>query len=133
MGEISERMKIEDVKLIGVLGAGVMGTGISQTALLAGYKVILRDLNDEILKRARDTMVNGRFGLEGAIKRGKLTQDKMDEALAKLTPTTKVEDLKDCDIVIEVIGGASAGEIENKSLKLKVFTELIKLLKSRLY
>ena len=124
-------MKIEDVSSIGVLGAGVMGTGITQTAILAGYKVICRDLTDEILKRARDTIINGRFGLKSGIERGKLTQEKMDEALARLTLTTKVEDLKNCDIIIEAIGGASAGELENKPLKLKVFAEIDKIIKKQ--
>ncbi len=124
-------MKIEDVNLIGVLGAGVMGIGISQTALLAGYKVILRDLTGKILKRAMDTIINGRFGFKGAIERGKLTQDKADEALARLVLTTKVEALKDSDIVIEAVGGTYAGEIENKPLKLRVFAELDKIVKKQ--
>jgi 3-hydroxybutyryl-CoA dehydrogenase len=127
----SERMKIEDIKLIGVVGAGLMGSGISQTALFAGYKVILRDLTDEILKRAMDTIVNGRFGFKGAIERGKLTQDMADEALTRFDLTTKVEDLKDCDIVIEAVGGTYAGEMENKPLKLRVFTELDKIVKTQ--
>lgn len=122
-------MKLEDIKSIGVMGAGVMGGGISQTAILAGYKVICRDLTDEILARARDTIVNGRFGLKGGVERGKQTQEQMDQALANLTLTTKVEDLKDCDIIIEAIGGGSAEEIENKDLKLKVFAELEELVK----
>ena len=122
-------MKLEDIKSIGVMGAGVMGGGISQTAIIAGYKVICRDLTDEILARARDTIINGRFGLKGGVERGKQTQQQMDQALANLTLTTKVEDLKDCDIIIEAIGGGSAEEIENKDLKLKVFAELEKLVK----
>ena len=122
-------MAIENVKSIGVLGAGIMGSGISQTATLVGYKVICRDLNDEILARARDTIINGKFGLKSAIERGKLSQVQMNEALARLTLTTRVEDLRDCDLVIEAIGGASASEIENKPLKLKVFAELDKIVK----
>ena len=59
-------MKLQDIKCIGVLGAGVMGAGISQTAILAGYKVITRDLTDEIIARARETIINGRFGLKEA-------------------------------------------------------------------
>jgi len=122
-------MKVEDIKTIGVLGAGVMGGGISQTAILAGYNVVCRDLTDEILAKTKDTIVNGRFGLKGGVERGKQTQEQMDQALARLTLTTKVEDLKDCDLIIEAIGGASPQEIENKPLKLKVFTELDQLVK----
>ena len=120
-------MKLEDIKTIGVMGAGVMGGGISQTAILAGYKVICRDLTDEILAKAKDTIVNGRFGLKGGVERGKQTQEQMDQALANLTLTTKVEDLKDCDLIIEAIGGGPSGELENKDIKLKVFAELDKI------
>ncbi len=122
-------MKLENVKSIGVLGGGVMGSGISQTAILAGYKVICRDLTDEIIVRTRDMIVNGRFGLKGGVERGKQTQEQMGQALANLTLTTKVEDLKDCDIIIEAIGGGPDGQLENKDIKLKVFTELDEIIK----
>ena len=112
-------MKLEDIKTIGVMGAGVMGGGISQSAIIAGYKVICRDLTDEILAKTKDTIVSGRFGLKGGVERGKQTQEQMDQALANLTLTTKVEDLKDCDLIIEAIGGGDAGGLENKPLKLK--------------
>ena len=122
-------MKLEDVKSIGIVGAGVMGGGISQSAILAGHKVICRDLTDEILERTRDTIVNGRFGIKGGVERGKQTQEEMDQAMARLTLTTKVEDLKDCDLIIEAIGGGENGQLENKPLKLKVWAELDKLVK----
>jgi 3-hydroxybutyryl-CoA dehydrogenase len=122
-------VKLEDVKSIGVVGAGVMGGGISQSAILAGYKVICRDLTDEILERTRDTIANGRFGLKGGVERGKQTQEEMDQAMARLTLTTKVEDLKDCDLIIEAIGGGENGQLENKPLKLKVWAELDKIVK----
>ncbi|MDD5190529.1 MAG: 3-hydroxyacyl-CoA dehydrogenase NAD-binding domain-containing protein, partial [Dehalococcoidales bacterium] len=113
-------MKIGDVKKIGVLGLGVMGGGISQTAIVAGYKVVARDLKDEILVRAKENIVSGRFGLKGAVERGKITPAQMDAAIANLHLTTKVEDLANCDIIIEAIGGGPTGEMENKSIKLKV-------------
>ena len=122
-------MKLEDIKSIGVVGAGVMGGGISQTAILTGYKVICRDLNDEILERTRDTIINGRFGIKGGVERGKQTQEEMDAALARLTLTTKVEDLKNCDLIIEAIGGGDTAALENKPLKLRVWAELDKLVK----
>jgi 3-hydroxybutyryl-CoA dehydrogenase len=122
-------MKIGDVKLIGVLGQGVMGGGITQTAILAGCKVIARDLTDEILARAKENLISGRFGLKGGVERGKITKEQMDAAVARLTQTTKVEDLKNCDVIIEAIGGGPSGEMENKDLKLRVFTELDKIVK----
>jgi len=122
-------MKLEDIKCIGVMGAGVMGGGISQTAILAGYKIICRDLTDEILANTKETILNGRFGLNGGVARGKQTQEQVDQAMANLTLTTRVEDLKDCDMIIEAIGGGDDGAIENKPLKLKVFGEVDKLVK----
>lgn len=122
-------MKLDDIKTIGILGGGVMGGGIAQTAILAGYKTIVRDLSDEILARTKDTIANGRFGLKAGVERGKQTQQQMDAALARLSVTTKVEDLKDCDLIIEAIGGSNPAEIENKPLKLKVFAEMDRIVK----
>ncbi|MGA8848784.1 MAG: 3-hydroxyacyl-CoA dehydrogenase family protein [Dehalococcoidia bacterium] len=122
-------MKLEDIKTIGIVGGGVMGGGIAQTAILAGYKTIVRDLSNEILTRTKDTIINGRFGLKGGVERGKHTQEQIDRALANLSVTTKVEGLKDCDLIIEAIGGSNPQEIENKDLKLKVFAELDRIIK----
>ena len=122
-------MKLQDIKYIGILGAGVMGAGISQTAITAGYKVITRDLTDEIIARARENIINGHFGLKEAVERGKMTQEQMDKALANLTLTTRVEDLKNCDLVIETIGGGPSGQVESKDIKLKVFAELDRVVK----
>jgi len=122
-------MKLEDIKTIGVMGGGVMGGGIAQTAILAGYKTIVRDLNDQILAKMRDTIISGRFGLKGGVERGKQTQQQMDAAIANLTGTTRVEDLKGCDLIIEAIGGSNPQEIENKPLKLRVFGEMDKIAK----
>jgi 3-hydroxybutyryl-CoA dehydrogenase len=122
-------MKLEDVKSLGIMGGGFMGSGIAQTVALADYKVICRDLTDEIINRTRDTIINGRFGFKKGIERGKLTQEQMDKALANLTLTTKVEDLKNCDVIIEAIGGGIGDELEDKDTKLKVFAELDKVIK----
>lgn len=119
-------MKLQDVKSIGILGAGVMGGGIAQCAIQAGQKVILRDLNDEILERTKSTILDSRFGFKKAIELGKMTQEQMDKAMSLLTLTTKQEDVKDCDIIIEAIGGGEGGRLEDKPLKLRVFGELDK-------
>jgi len=122
-------VKIENVKCIGILGAGVMGGGIAQSAILAGIPVIVRDLTDEILAKSKDTIVNSRFGFKVGVERGVMTQEQMDQALARLKFTTKVEDLKDCDLIIEAIGGGEGAAIENKPLKQKVFAEMDKIVK----
>jgi len=117
-------MKLEDVKSIGILGAGVMGGGIAQCAIQAGKKVVVRDLSDEICEKAKDVIINSRFGFKKAVELGKMTEDGMEQALSLLNFTTKVEDLKDCDLIIEAIGGGDDGAIENKPMKLKIWAEL---------
>jgi 3-hydroxybutyryl-CoA dehydrogenase len=112
-------MELKDIKTIGILGAGVMGGGIAQTAILAGFNVIVRDLKDEILANMKEVMINGRFGFKGGI----------DAALKRLSVTTKVEDLKNVDFLLEAIGGGGGRELENKDLKLKVFAEMDKICK----
>jgi 3-hydroxyacyl-CoA dehydrogenase len=115
-------MDVDDIKLIGVMGGGVMGGGIAQTCAVAGFQVRVRDLTDELIEKTRDTIINGRFGLKGAVERQKLTQQQMDEALARLSFTTDVEDLRDADLIIEAVP-------EDLELKKKVFAELDQLIK----
>jgi 3-hydroxyacyl-CoA dehydrogenase len=122
-------MKLEDVKCVGILGAGVMGSGIAQAAILHGDKVIVRDLSDEINEKAKDTIINSRFGIKAGVERGKHTQEEMDKAVSLLNFTTSVEDLKDCDLIIEAIGGGDTGQMEDKPLKLRVFKELDEIVK----
>jgi len=122
-------MELKDIKTIGVMGAGVMGGGISQTMILAGFNVICRDLKEEILANTKNTIISGRFGLKGGVERGKQTQAEMDAAIARLTLTTKVEDLKNVDFLLEAIGGSGGRELENKDLKLRVFSEMDKIVK----
>jgi 3-hydroxybutyryl-CoA dehydrogenase len=116
-------MNIDDIKTIGIMGGGVMGQGISQSALLAGYKVICRDLTDEIVAKTKDSIANGRFGLAGAVQRNKITKEQMDKAMSLLTVTSKVDDLKNVDFLLEAIGGTT-GVMEDKGVKIKVFTEV---------
>ncbi len=121
-------MNINDIKTIGVLGGGIMGQGISQSAILAGYKVICRDLTDEIVAKTKDSILNGRYGLAGGVQRGKFTQEQVDKAMSLLKVTSKIEDLKDVDLLVEAIGGGP-GQMENKDMKLKVWAEIDKAVK----
>jgi len=115
-------MKVDDIKLIGVMGAGVMGGGIAQSCAVGGFPVRVRDLSDELLEKTRAGMVEGRFGLRGAVERQKLTQEQMDEALGRLTFTTDIEELRDADLIIEAVP-------EELDLKKKIFAELDRLIK----
>lgn len=122
-------MKIADVNCVGIIGAGVMGGGIAQNAILCGTRVLVRDLTDEINDKAKDTIINGRFGIKGGLDRGKHTQEEYDNALSLLNFTTETEDLKDVDLLIEAIGGGDTGRLEDKPLKLKIFAELDEIIK----
>ena len=110
-------MKATDIKTIGIMGGGVMGGGIAQVLSVAGYSIILRDLTDELLSKTRATIVEGRFGLQGGVDRGKITPEQKEQAIARLTFTTKTEDLRNVDLLIEAVP-------ENLDLKHQVFTEL---------
>ena len=115
-------MKIDDIKVIGVMGGGVMGGGIAQSCAVAGFTVRIRDLTDELLEKTRDGMLEGRFGLRGAVERGKLTQEQMDESVGRLTFTTDIDALRDVDLLIEAVP-------EELDLKKKIFAELDQLVK----
>jgi 3-hydroxyacyl-CoA dehydrogenase len=115
-------MNIDDIKLIGVLGGGVMGGGIAESCVAGGFRAIVRDISEELCEKTRDTMIEGRFGLRGAVERGKLTQEQFDEAVGRLSFTTKIEDLHDADLIIEAVP-------ENLELKKNVFSELDKTIK----
>ena len=105
------------INTIGVLGGGVMGAGIAQALAVGGVRVTVRDINDELVEKARSTIVDGRYGLKRGVERGKTTQAEADAALANLSFTTRLEDLKDIDLIIEAVP-------EDLELKKKVFAEV---------
>ncbi len=115
-------MKADDIKLVAVMGGGVMGGGIAQTFAAHGFRTIVRDLNDELIEKTRASMVDGRFGLRGALERGKMTQDEFDATVARFSFTNDVADLKDCDLIVEAVP-------ENLDLKKSVFREIDALVK----
>jgi 3-hydroxybutyryl-CoA dehydrogenase len=103
-----------DIKRVGVLGCGLMGSGIAQVAAAAGYETTVRDVSKELLDR-------GRAGIEKSlakfVEKGKLPPADRDAILKRLTFTTSVADLKGADIVIEAI-------TEDVALKNALFKEL---------
>ena len=88
------------IRTVGVLGCGLMGSGIAQVAAGAGYKTIVREVNDSALQAGLGRIK--KFLADGVAK-GKVTGDAQNKTLANLTGTTSIADLKDCDIVIEAI------------------------------
>jgi len=115
-------VKIDDVKIVGMMGGGVMGGGIAESFVAAGFQTIVRDLNDDLIEKTRASMIDGRFGLRGAVERGKMTQEEFDATVARLSFTREVGDLRDCDLVVEAVP-------ENLDLKKSVFSELDGLVK----
>lgn len=111
-------MKIENAKVIGVVGAGTMGHGIAQACIQAGFTVHLIDLDKSLLENALTSIRKGSFGLMKLVEKGKLTSDQVDELLKKIKTTTDYDEFsKDVDVVIEAVP-------ENSSLKKKIFNLL---------
>jgi 3-hydroxybutyryl-CoA dehydrogenase len=102
---------------IGVLGAGVMGGGIAQVCALAGDEVTCYDIAPAALDDARMHVTTGRFGLDGAVQRGKVTRADADEALDRITFTTSFDEAAATDLVIEAVP-------ERLEVKVRVFRDL---------
>ncbi len=99
---------------VAVLGAGMMGAGIAYSSARAGIEVVLKDVT---LDAARKGKAYSEKILDKAVSRGKMTQEKRDEVLARITPTDKAEDVRGVDLVIEAV-------FESPELKKKVFAEI---------
>lgn len=103
-----------EIKTIGVLGAGVMGNGIAQVAAMAGYNVVMRDIEERFVEGGLKNI--DKF-LAKSVEKGKMTADQKSGIMGKIKGTTKMEDLKDVDYVVEVV-------LEVMDVKKKVFAEL---------
>jgi 3-hydroxybutyryl-CoA dehydrogenase len=99
---------------VGVVGLGTMGSGIAQVSVTAGHETIGREISDELGQRGRATIE--RY-LNRAVEKGRMTHEERDAALGRLTLTTELADLADCDLVIEAA-------LEELDLKREVFAEL---------
>ena len=105
---------MSDIKRVGVLGCGLMGSGIAQVTAAAGYETVVRDVSKELLDR-------GRAGIEKSlakfVEKGRLAAEGRDATLKRLSFTIAVADLKGADVVIEAI-------TEDLGLKTALFKEL---------
>ncbi len=102
---------------IGVMGAGVMGSGIAQVMAIAGHEVVCYDVADEALEKGRSIVDTGRFGVRSAVDRGKLTAAEADAALTRITFSSDLDEVAGTDVVIEAVP-------ERLDLKIRVFRDL---------
>jgi 3-hydroxybutyryl-CoA dehydrogenase len=102
------------IKTVGVLGCGLMGSGIAQVCAAAGYRTIVREVEEGLLNRGLGRVQ--KFLADGVAK-GKVTAEAQAKTLANLSGTTRIEELKDCDLIIEAI-------VENVAEKSMVFAAL---------
>jgi 3-hydroxybutyryl-CoA dehydrogenase len=103
-----------DIKTVGIVGCGLMGSGIAEVAARHGYQVIVSEVNDELLAKGLDRV---RASLAKAVSRGKATQGEIDEALARIQGTTRLEDFAPCDLIVEAV-------TEDMALKKQIFAAL---------
>ncbi len=108
-----------DFRAVGVCGAGLMGSGIAQTCASAGFDVVLTEVAEAPLQRG---MTGIKKSLDKFVEKQKMSGEERDGILRRITPTTAVNELKDCDLVVEAI-------IENMEEKLTLFKKLDELLK----
>src|SRR5256712_8237053 len=99
---------------VGVVGCGLMGSGIVQVAAQAGCQVLFVEANDELVRRG---LGRRHETLEGLVSKGKLDAKARDATQARIAGTTRLEDLKSCDLVIEAM-------TENQPLKNETFAKL---------
>ena len=103
-----------EIRKIFVVGSGLMGSGIAQTALQYGYEVTLNDKNQAALERGRAGI---KSRLERMVEKGKLTEEEKDACMGRLTISSTVEPAADADLVIEAI-------FENLDAKRAIFQQL---------
>jgi 3-hydroxybutyryl-CoA dehydrogenase len=107
------------IQKVGVLGCGLMGSGIAQVAAMAGFPTTVKEVADEFLKKGMAGIDKslGRF-----VEKGTMTADDRSQTLGRLRGTTRFEDLADCDIIIEAI-------TENLDVKRETYAAIDKIVK----
>ena len=105
---------MEQIHIIGIVGAGTMGNGIAHVAARSGYGVVLSDIDPKALERALATISRN---MDREVGRGKYSAESKSEAIARVSATVQMEDLSTADFIIEAV-------IENIDAKLKIFQAL---------
>ncbi|MDI6838099.1 MAG: enoyl-CoA hydratase-related protein [Rhizobiaceae bacterium] len=108
-----------DIKTVGVVGCGLMGSGIAQTAAEGGFTTIVREPTEELMEKGLERI---RSFLAKGVDRGKMSPARRDEVWARIKSTTDLSELADCDLVIEAI-------VEDRDAKRALFAELDRVCK----
>jgi 3-hydroxyacyl-CoA dehydrogenase len=116
---IPEGTSPREIRKVGVIGAGTMGGGISMNFLSAGIPVTIVEMQQEALDRGTGLM---RKNYEATAAKGRMTAQQVEGAMGLLTPTLRLEDLADCDLIIEAV-------FENMDIKKEVFGKLDRIAK----
>ena len=107
-----------EIKNITVLGSGIMGHGIAQVSAMAGYNVVLRDIEQPFLDKAMEKI---KWSLDKLVSKAKISENERDEIFSRIKPIVDLKDaVHDCDLVIEAVP-------EIMELKKKVYAELDKV------
>lgn len=108
-----------EIKMVGICGCGLMGSGIAEIASKAGLNVVIREVNDEFLQKGLGRIDKS---LSRAVKKGKLDEGGKKDILSRIKGTTDLKALADCDIICEAI-------IENLDIKRELYKELDSIVK----
>jgi 3-hydroxybutyryl-CoA dehydrogenase len=109
-----------EIRNVGVVGCGLMGSGIAEACARAGYDTAVREVTQDLLRRGLDRV---QASLTKAVARGKISQSQADEAMARVRGTLDLADFSECDLVVEAV-------VEDMGLKKQIFAELDALLPS---
>ncbi|MFC8449821.1 3-hydroxybutyryl-CoA dehydrogenase [Kitasatospora sp. NPDC057223] len=112
---------MSDIARVGVIGCGLMGSGIAEVFARAGLDVLVAEATGEALERGRTRLTNS---LDTAVTRGKLSPEQRDDTLARLTFTTELADFADRDLVVEAVA-------EREDIKVKIFQTLDQVVERR--
>ena len=107
-----------EISNVGVVGCGLMGSGIVEACARAGYDTVVREVTQDLLERGLDRV---QASLAKAVARGKISQSQADEAMARVRGTLDLADFSECDLVVEAV-------VEDMGLKKQIFAELDTLL-----
>ncbi|HOJ14176.1 MAG TPA: 3-hydroxybutyryl-CoA dehydrogenase [Deltaproteobacteria bacterium] len=107
-------MEIKDIKTIGVVGSGQMGSGIAQVSAAAGFRVIMNDIGEHLVKKGLGVIEKN---LGRQLEKGSISRQEFDTILGRIALSTNLPDMKEADVVIEAA-------TEDQVMKFRIFSEL---------